>query len=100
MKNNLFHKATALVIGSLAVFSGQALALGSNHQIVTNADALNNSEIVIAQQDTVGACAQVEAVVQVLDQTITQVEQVEKNNRNTRTTRNPTRVQRPDSRLP
>lgn len=49
MKNNLFRKATALVMGSLMVFSGQALAASSNNKEFTDADVLGNSESVIAQ---------------------------------------------------
>ncbi len=74
MKNNLFHKATALAISSLVVFSGQALAIASNHQKYTKADESRDSEIFIAQ---VTACAQVKFAVEVLGQTITGVETVE-----------------------
>ena len=50
MKNNLFNKATALVMGSLVIFSGQALAMKSNNnQELTNADVLGESEVLIAQ---------------------------------------------------
>ena len=47
--NNLFAKATALVMTSMIAFSGQALANSSNNRKVTNADALGNSKSVIAQ---------------------------------------------------
>jgi hypothetical protein len=53
MKNKLFRKAatkaTALAIGSLVVFSGQALAFSSNNQEVRNTGVLGNSELLIAQ---------------------------------------------------
>lgn len=53
MKNKLFSKvttqATVLVMGSLVAFSGQALAFSSNNRELTNADALGNSESLIAQ---------------------------------------------------
>ena len=56
MKNKLFSKvttqATVLVMGSLVAFSGQALAFSSNtsnNREFTNADALGNSESLIAQ---------------------------------------------------
>ncbi len=74
MKNQLFNKATALVMGSLMVFSGQALAIKSNNHKIIDAEALNNSEIVIAQQDTGRACAQVQVGVAILDQIITALE--------------------------
>ncbi len=40
---------TALVMGSLVVFSGQALAMKSNKQEVTNAEVLSNCEFLVAQ---------------------------------------------------
>ena len=49
MKNNLFGKATALVIGSLMIFSGQALAMKTNSQEISDANSLGESEILIAQ---------------------------------------------------
>jgi dsDNA-binding SOS-regulon protein len=48
MKNKLFGKTTALVMGSLIIFSGQAVALSSNNQELTNAQALGESELLIA----------------------------------------------------
>ncbi len=49
MKNKLFAKTTALVMGSLIIFSGQALAISSNNnQELTNAEALGESELLIA----------------------------------------------------
>ena len=56
MKNNLFGKAIPLVMGSLVLFSSQvfsiqALAISSNkNQELTNAEALGESEILIAQR--------------------------------------------------
>ncbi len=76
MKKPLFNKMTALAMGSLMVFSGQALAIKSNNQKIIDAEALNNLEIVIAQQDTGRACAQVKFGVAKLDQIITALEQV------------------------
>ncbi len=49
MKKPLFNKMTALVMSSLVVFSGQALAMKSNKQEVTNAEALREVEFLIAQ---------------------------------------------------
>ena len=53
MKNKLFReaatKATALAIGSLVIFSGQALAFPSNNEEVGNTGVLGNSELLIAK---------------------------------------------------
>lgn len=49
MKNYLFNKTAALVMGSLIIFSGQALAFSSNNQELNNADTLSESEIFVAQ---------------------------------------------------
>ena len=49
MKNNLFSKATALVMGSLVIFSGQALAFSSNNPELTHTEVLGESELLIAQ---------------------------------------------------
>ncbi len=49
MKNNLFSKATALVMGSLVIFSGQALAFSSNNQELSNTGALGDSETLVSQ---------------------------------------------------
>ena len=49
MKNKLFGKATALVMGSLVLFSSQALAISSNkNQELSNAEALGEFELLIA----------------------------------------------------
>ena len=53
MKNNLFNQATALVTGSLMVFSGQALAMKSNKKEVSNSLTLREVEVLIAQQNGV-----------------------------------------------
>lgn len=71
MKNNLFRKATVLVMGSLTLFSGQALALSSNHQEFTDADVLGKSESVIAQGVSVGAAVSI--AVEALGQAVTVV---------------------------
>ncbi len=50
MKNQLFGKQlTALVMGSLMIFSSQALAFSSDNQEVRNTGILGNSELLIAQ---------------------------------------------------
>ncbi len=51
MKNQLFGKAAALVMGSLMIVSGQTLAMESNKQEVTNAEALGEFEVLIAQNE-------------------------------------------------
>ena len=54
MKNKLFRKAatkaTALAVGSLVIFSGQALAFSPDNQEMTNTGVLGNSEFLIAAQ--------------------------------------------------
>lgn len=49
MKNKLFAKTTALMMGSLIIFSGSALAMKSHNQEVSNAEALDEVELLIAQ---------------------------------------------------
>lgn len=51
MKTKLFGKTAALVMGSLMIFSGQALAFSSNNPELSNGNALSNSEILIAQDE-------------------------------------------------
>lgn len=76
MNNNLFRKATVLVIGSLVVFSGQALAFSDNNQELTNADALANSELFIAQEQGLAVAIAVGAAVQAMCKVVTRVETV------------------------
>ncbi len=76
MKNNLFHKvatkATALVMGSLMVFAGQAFAISSNYQDFTiTDDTLGNSKSIIAQD--LKLAIGVSTAVQALDKVITTV---------------------------
>lgn len=54
MENNLFRQATALMVGSLVTFSGQAMAMELREQKPSNAEVLGDSELLIAQADTVG----------------------------------------------
>ncbi len=49
MKTKLFGKTAALVMGSLMIVSGQTLAMEANKQEVTNAEALGEFELLIAQ---------------------------------------------------
>jgi len=76
MKNILFHKvatkATALVVGSLIVFPGQAFAISSSEKEVSNANRLGNSKIIIAQD--LNLAIGVATAVQALDKVITTVE--------------------------
>lgn len=77
--NNLFAKATALVMTSMIAFSGQALANSSNNREVNNADALGNSKSLIAQATGVSPTggvsigAAVAIAVQALGQAVTVV---------------------------
>lgn len=76
MKKNLFHKvttkATALVMGSLMVFAGQAFAISSNYQEFTiTDDTLGNSKSIIAQD--LKLAIGVATAVQALDKVITTV---------------------------
>ncbi|MGI8501648.1 MAG: hypothetical protein ACR2LR_10980, partial [Hassallia sp.] len=49
MKNTLFHKVTAVAIGSLFAFSGTAFASTYKIGEITHATRLGNSEILLAQ---------------------------------------------------
>ncbi len=49
MKKKLFSKTTALIIGSLVIFSGQAVAFPSNNQQLTNAKTMTKCEFIVAQ---------------------------------------------------
>lgn len=55
MKSKIYGTATALVMGSLMISSGQSLAMKLNNQEVNNAEALSEIEFLIAQngQETV-----------------------------------------------
>ena len=53
MKTKLFSKTAALVMGSLMIFSGQTLAMEANKQEVTNAEALGEVDVLIAQAEPV-----------------------------------------------
>ena len=73
MKNNLFRQATVLVMGSLVIFSGQALAFSSNNQKNTiTGDAWGNFESMIAQEG-VSVSAAVAIAVEALGQAVTVV---------------------------
>jgi hypothetical protein len=87
MKNNLLNKATALVMASVAIFSGQALAISSNNnQELTNAEPLNESELLIAaandplteedQEAGAGVAVVVGVAVEAMGQVFTQIEAV------------------------
>lgn len=49
MKNKLFGKTTALLMGSMIVFSGQAVAFSCNNQELSDTEPFHNSEMIIAQ---------------------------------------------------
>ena len=49
MRNEILNIAASLVMGSFVIFSGQALAFSSSNQELSHAEALGESEILIAQ---------------------------------------------------
>ncbi len=75
MTNNVFNQATALIMGSLVVFSGQALAFSANNQEFVLAAPLNQSELIVAQEGLSLSFA-VAVAVQALDRSIVRVETV------------------------
>ena len=69
MKNQVFRKqATALVMGSLMIFSGSALAMKSHNQEFSNAGALTNSELLMAQNEEQLSSEQFNAISQLVVQ--------------------------------
>ncbi len=77
MRNNIFNQATALIIGSLVVFSGQALAFSANNQEFARADPLNQSELIVANEnEALSLSFAVAVAVQALDRSIVRVETV------------------------
>ncbi len=78
MTNNIFNQATALIMGSLVLFSGQALAFSANNQEFALADPSNQSELVVAQeaQENISVVLAVAVAVQALDTSIVRVETV------------------------
>ena len=50
MTSNIFNQATALIMGSMVVFSGQALAFSANNQEYALADPPNQSELIVANE--------------------------------------------------
>ncbi|MDZ7961158.1 MAG: hypothetical protein RMY34_25310 [Aulosira sp. DedQUE10] len=77
MKNNRFSKVTALVMGLLVIFSGQAFSFSPNNKELSNEDALGNSEFVIAQEKISVAVA-VAVAVKVLNRAVSVTETVAK----------------------
>ena len=85
MKHNLFSKNTALVMGALLAFSGQAVAFSPNNQEFSGLDPLHNSKIIIAQgasgcdetvEPGVGVGVAVSVAVRAFDQSIAVVRTV------------------------
>ncbi len=74
MKNNLFCKANALILSSIVIFSGQALAFSDNNQELSNTNTLGNSKLLIAQEAGVGLSVAVGVAVEAMCQVITIVE--------------------------
>jgi hypothetical protein len=75
MTNNIFNQATALIMGSLVVLSGQALAFSENNKEFAPADPVNKSELIVAEEGLSLSFA-VAVAVQALDRSIVRVETV------------------------
>ncbi|MBW4558476.1 MAG: hypothetical protein KME59_21630 [Trichormus sp. ATA11-4-KO1] len=73
MKNNRFSKATALAMGLLVIFSGQALSFSSHNQELSNGDVLDNSNVLIAQEK-ISVSFAVAVAVKVLNRAVSVVE--------------------------
>ena len=75
MTNSIFNQATALIMGSVVVFSGQALAFAANNPV-------NQSELIVAQesqqeaQENLSVVLAVGIAVQALNTSIVRVETV------------------------
>lgn len=77
MNNNRLSNATALAMGLLVIFSGQALSFSFNHEELNNEDVSNNSNFLIAQENiSVGVAVAV--ATKVLNRAITVAETVTK----------------------
>ncbi len=79
MRNNIFNQATALIMGSVVVFSGQALAFAANNRTFPAANnLLNHSELIVAQeaQENISVVLAVAVAVQALNTSIVRVETV------------------------
>lgn len=77
MTNNIINQATALIMGSLVVFSGQALAFSANNQEFARADPLNQSELIVANEnEALSLSFAVAVAVQALDRSIVRVRTV------------------------
>jgi len=75
MNNNHFSKVTALVMGLLVIFSGQALSFSLNNKELDTGNTPLNSEFTIAQENiSVGVAVAV--AVKVLDRAVTVAETV------------------------
>jgi hypothetical protein len=77
MKYNRLSKVTALVMGLLVIFSGQAFSFSSNNKELSNGDAWGNSKFVIAQEKISVAVA-VAVAVKVLNRAVSVTETVAK----------------------
>ena len=67
MKNQVFRKQViALVMGSLMIFSGSAWAMKSHNQEFSNAGALINSELLMAQNEEQLSSEQLNAISQLV----------------------------------
>lgn len=75
MTNNIFNQATAFIMGSLLVFSAQALAFAANNQELVSAEPVNPSELIVAEEGLSVSFA-VAVAVQALNRSIVRVETV------------------------
>ena len=73
MKNNLFCKANALILSSIVIFSGQALAFSDNNQELSNTNTLSNPELLVAQE-SVNLAVAVGVAVEAMCRVVTIVE--------------------------
>lgn len=77
MKHNHFSRVSALVMGLLIIFSGQAFSFPSHHKELINRDKLGNSEFAIAQ-DKISVAVAVGVAVKVLNRAVSVVDTVAK----------------------
>ena len=75
MTKNIFNQATAFIMGSLLVFSGQGLAFSANNQEFIRAEPVNQSELIVADK-ALSLSFAVAVAVQALDRSIVRVKTV------------------------
>ncbi|QLE56135.1 hypothetical protein [Nostoc sp. TCL26-01] len=77
MNNNRLSNATALAMGLLVIFSGQALSFSLNHQELNNSKGANHSQFMIAQEN-VSVSVAVAVATKVLNRAVSVAETVVK----------------------